>query len=178
MIGIYGVVQPFATALLAYLIEGETVALRHILGGALILSGLVATSLAQEPAASPRGSRASPAPSLSADADAVVAERPYIMYAPALATPLLDAPCEGGCRAAVPTVIHAPSPTFKGVYRPFLQRPGYEEAPSERMAGEITDAAVPTVIHAPRAIRLVHPQLHASPPSSFLRQDSDEYVRM
>ena len=172
MIGIYGVVQPFATALLAYLIEGETVALRHILGGALILSGLVATSLAQEPAASPRGSRVSPAPSLSADADAVVAERPYIMYAPALATPLLDAPCEGGHEEL------APSPTFKGVYRPFLQRPGYEEAPSERIAGEITDAAVPTVIHAPRAIRLVHPQLHASPPSSFLRQDSDEYVRM
>ena len=98
MIGIYGVVQPFATALLAYLIEGETVALRHILGGALILSGLVATSLAQEPATSRRGSRASPALGLSADADAVVAERPYIMYAPALATPLLDAPSEGGSR--------------------------------------------------------------------------------
>ena len=118
----------------------------------------------------------SPAPSLSADADAVVAERPYIMYAPALATPLLDAPCEGGHEEL------APSPTFKGVYRPFLQRPGYEEAPSERIAGEITDAAVPTVIHAPRAIRLVHPQLHASPPScsSLLRQDYDsaEYVRM
>ena len=122
MIGIYGVVQPFATALLAYLIEGETVALPHILGGALVLSGLVATSLAQEPGASLRGSRASlrgsrasPALSLSADgADAVSdavadaasgADRPYIRYAPALAkgpqpltlaTPLLDAPSEGG----------------------------------------------------------------------------------
>ena len=120
MIGIYGVVQPFATALLAYLIEGETVALPHILGGALVLSGLVATSLAQEPGASLRGSsaslrgsraslrgsRASPALSLSADgADAVSdavadvasgADRPYIRYAPALATPLLDAPFEGG----------------------------------------------------------------------------------
>ena len=113
MIGIYGVVQPFATALLAYLIEGETVALPHILGGALVLSGLVATSLAQEPGASLRGSRASlrgsrasPALSLSADgADAVSdavadaasgADRPYIRYAPALATPLLGAPSEGG----------------------------------------------------------------------------------
>ena len=106
MIGIYGVVQPFATALLAYLIEGETVALPHILGGALILSGLVATSLAQEPAASLRGSRASPALSLSAVgvdtvSDAVAdaasgADRPYIRYAPALATPLLDAPSKGG----------------------------------------------------------------------------------
>ena len=85
VIGIYGVVQPFATALLAFLIEGETVALLDILGGALILSGLVATSLAQEPGAPP---------ALSADADdASCAERPC---APALATPLLDASCEGG----------------------------------------------------------------------------------
>jgi len=97
VIGIYGVVQPFATALLAYLIEGETVALPHILGGALILSGLVATSLAQEPRVTPRGSRASLALSLSADgAGAVVdaasgAERPYSHIM--LATPLLDAPC-------------------------------------------------------------------------------------
>ena len=89
MIGIYGVVQPFATALLAYLIEGETVALRHILGGALILSGLVATSLAQEPGASP-------VRSLSADAEtSSCAER---SYKHALATPLLVASCEGGGR--------------------------------------------------------------------------------
>ena len=110
-----------------------------------------------------------------------------------------------------------PSPTFKGMYRPFLQ-PSRGEAPSWpgasvvvshynppanqgvggdpygsgrevppavadatagcEIAGETTAAAVSTVIHVPRAIRLVHPQLHASPPSSFLRLDSDEYVRM
>ena len=86
VIGIYGVVQPFATALLAYVIEGETVALLDILGGALILSGLVATSLAQEPGTLP-------APSTT-DADAVSCTQ--TTCAPALATPLLDASCEGG----------------------------------------------------------------------------------
>ena len=107
-----------------------------------------------------------------------------------------------------------PSPTFKGVYRPFLPSPSREDArswpdasvvvshyeppatqgaggphgsrrgmpPADaeatsgcETAGETT-AGVSTVIHVPRAIRLVHPQLHASPPSSLL--ESAGYVRM
>lgn len=94
----------------------------------------------------------------------------------------------------------APSPTFKGVYSPFLQPDrssasswgevdGYPDAYSSgrgmpsavagAMAGreitsEITGATtVPTIIHVPRAIRLVHPRLH-----DLTCDDSTDYVRM